>query len=367
MANRHVLIVGAGISGCTLAERFASSGDKVVIIDQRSHVGGNCYDYINDAGIRINKYGPHYFRTNDEVVWEYVNRFSEWTPFEAKCLSVLDGKKVPIPVNINTVNMLFGLRIENEQQMKKWLSSQVLDIAIPKNSEESALKRMGLLLYKKMFENYTLKQWNKHPRELDPSIMDRIPIRFNWDDRYFTEKYQAYPSNGYTQWIYSMLSSPSIEVVLSQRYEDFNSCGFDNILFTGRIDSYFHFKFGSLEYRSLVFDEETLDVEFFQDAVQENYPDAHVPFTRIVEYKRQTHHASLNKTTIVREYPSGEGEPFYPILSPPNILKYQSYQNEAKIAEKDGVYFLGRLANYKYFNMDQAIRNALDFYAKFGS
>ncbi len=365
MTKNKILIIGAGISGATLAERYASIGKKVMIIEKRDHIGGNCYDYTNSIGLRMNKYGPHYFRTNNEEVWEYVQRFSKWRTFEARCVSNIDGKKVPIPVNIDTVNILFGTKIKNEAEMKEFLSKETVDIETPKNSEESALKRVGKTLYEKMFKNYTIKQWDKHPRELHPSVMDRIPVRYNYDDRYFTDKYQMYPVDGYTKIFENMLDHKNIEVRLNTEWDDIKNSidEYEKIFFTGRIDSYFDESLGKLEYRSLRFEEINLDQEWFQKTVQENYPDANVPYTRIVEYKHKTGQVSP-KTTIVKEYPTWEGEPYYPVPSEKNRKIFEQYQKKAESLKGYNIYFVGRLANYKYFNMDEAIKNALDLFKK---
>lgn len=366
MTKNQILIVGAGISGCVLAERYANvKNKKVLVIDKRNHIGGNCYDYINSIGLRVNRYGPHYFRTNDADVWKYVRRFSKWRSFEARCVSHVDGKKVPIPPNIDTVNMIFGTKIETEAEMKKFLSKETINIETAKNSEESAMKRVGKTLYKKMFKNYTTKQWDRDPKELDSNVMDRIPVRFNHDDRYFTDKYQAYPADGYTKIFEQMLVSPNIEVKLNMEWDDMkNSVNkYEKIFFTGRIDSYFNEKFGKLEYRSVRFEEINLDQEWFQEYVQENYPDINIPFTRIVEYKHQTGQAS-SKTTIVKEYPTWGGEPYYPVPTQNNEDIYKKYQKQAESLILKNIYFVGRLANYKYFNMNQAFKNALDLFKK---
>lgn len=365
-SDRKILIVGAGISGCVLAERYANKKKKkVLVIDKRDHIGGNCYDYTNGIGLRINKYGPHYFRTNDELVWSYVQKFSKWRPFEAHCVSHVDGKKVPIPVNIDTINMIFGTNIKTAAEMKKFLAKDTVKIKNPKNSEESALKRVGKTLYEKMFKNYTTKQWGKHPKELDSSVMDRLPVRFSHDSRYSTDKYQMYPVDGYTKIFEKMLNHKNVEVRLNTQWDDIKNSvdEYEKIFFTGRIDSYFDEKLGKLEYRSLRFEEINLDQEWFQDHIQENYPDEDIPYTRIVEYKHKTEQVNP-KTTIVKEYPAWEGEPYYPVPSAKNQRIYKKYQKQAEQLEKNNIYFVGRLANYKYINMDQAFRNALDLFSK---
>lgn len=366
MTKKRILVVGAGISGCVISERFANEKKRqVFIIDKRDHIGGNCYDYVNSIGLRVNKYGPHYFKTNDRKVWDYVKKFSKWRSFEAHVASSVDGKLVPIPVNIDTVNMIFNLNLKSGIEMKKFLSKQTLRIKRPKNSEDAALRKVGKTLYEKMFKNYTIKQWDRDPKDLDPSIMDRIPVYFNRDRRYATNKYQAYPADGYTKIFESMLSSSKIEIRLKTDWEEIKNSAedFEMVFFTGRIDSYFDEKFGKLEYRSLLFEKTNLDQEWFQDTVQVNYPDINIPYTRIVEYKHQTGQKN-KKTTIVKEYPSSNGEPYYPVISKKNIDIYRKYQKQAERLEKKGIYFVGRLANYKYFNMDQAFKNALDLYSK---
>ncbi|MDP1625095.1 MAG: UDP-galactopyranose mutase [bacterium] len=359
-----IVIVGAGISGATLAERYATQlGKRVLVLEKRGHVGGNCHDYINDAGIRVAKYGPHYFRTNDEGVWRYVQSFSSWEPFVPKALSHVNGVDVPIPVNIHTVNALFGTNIETEEQMKAWLEAETDHIIEPKNSEEAALRRIGKRLYELMFKNYTTKQWDMSPCDLDPSVMDRIPVRLNHDDRYFTDKYQMYPTEGYSKIFERMLSNPLIEVRTNSSWESLKDAvgKYEKLFFTGTIDSYFDDNLGKLEYRSLRFEEQTLDQEWYQKSVQVNYPSLDVPFTRIVEYKHQTRQSNP-RTTIVREYPTWDGEPYYPVASQKNKEIYERYQKKAEALEGQGIYFVGRLANYKYFNMDQAFRNSLDLF-----
>ncbi len=365
MNKYDLLIIGAGISGCTLAERFASIGKKVLIIDKRNHIGGNCYDFLDNAGILIPKYGPHFFHTNYEEVWSYVNRFSEWIPYNHKVFSDVNGDGsllVSIPVNINTVNKMFNLKIKNEQEMKKWLEKNVEKIENPKNSEESALNRVGKVLYEKLFKNYTKKQWDKLPSELDSSVMNRIPVRTNFDERYFTDKYQAMPKKGYTKLFEKMLKNPNISVKLNTDFLNYkeNLNEFEMVFFTGRIDSFFQYKFKKLEYRSLKFEFKTIEKEYFQKAAQINYPNTE-EFTRITEIKHATGQKN-KKTTIIYEYPTWEGEPYYPVPTKDNKELYEKYKNEAKKLEPEKIYFVGRLAEYKYFNMDEAFLNALNLF-----
>jgi len=365
MKNFDILIIGAGISGAVLAERYATSGKKVLILEKRSHIAGNCFDYVDDNGILVSKYGAHLFHTNEEEVWQYVNRFSEWYPWEHKVIARVDDKTVPIPVNITTVNTLFGEQIETEAEMQTWLESHRVAIENPQNGEEAVLNRVGPVLYDKMFKHYTKKQWDKYPAELDASVLNRIPVRCNYDDRYFSDKYQALPKGGYTQLFEKILSHPNIEIRLNTDY--FNNreeyVGYEKLFYTGPVDRFFEFKHSlneKLEYRSIVFVRETVDAEYFQENSVVNYPGMEVPYTRIVEYKHFGHQQS-DKTTIVKEFTVDEGDPYYPVPNPRNQEIYAKYKEEAdKLTD---IYFVGRLANYKYFNMDQAFKNALDLFS----
>lgn len=359
-----VLIVGAGLSGAVIAERFASQKNKkILVVDKRTHIGGNCYDFIDENDILINKYGAHLFHTNEEEVWKYIQGFSEWKRWDHRVLGSIEGKMINIPVNINTVNALCRTNIKNENEMDQWLETVQIKYDQINNSEEIAKSRVGEELYKKIFRDYTFKQWNKYPEELDSSVLSRIPIRNNFDDRYFDDRYQALPKKGYTKLIENILTHPNITICLNT---DFFECkvNFNHLIFTGQIDRYFE-KSGlkKLEYRSIEFIEERYkSMNFYQVNSVVNYPELNVPFTRIVEYKhflnQQTPH-----TTIVKEITKDSGEPYYPVLNNKNISLYEKYK---KLSEQEkNVHFIGRLANYKYFNMDQAIKNSLDFYNDF--
>jgi UDP-galactopyranose mutase len=361
-----IIIVGAGISGATIAERYATLlNKKVLILEKRDHIGGNCYDYTNEIGIRISKYGAHIFHTNYEDVWKYVNRFSKWYPYEHTVRGKVDGKLVPIPVNITTVNMLLGEHIQNEKEMLAWLEAHQVKNDHPKNGKEAALARVGQVLYEKIFKNYTKKQWNKYPEELDAEVLNRIPVRANFDEKYFSDTYQALPQNGYTPLFEKMLHSKNITVLLNTDFFDVQKDlhDYEKIFYTGPIDQYFGFKheaLGKLEYRSLRFEHETVDKEFYQEKAVINYPNDEA-FTRIIEYKHLTKQKSP-QTTIVREYSTDEGEPYYPVPNPQNRAIYERYRNEANALGDNGIHFVGRLANYKYFNMDQAFKAALDLF-----
>jgi len=359
-----IVVVGSGISGATIAERYARVlNKKVLVIEKRDYIAGNCYDFHNDAGILISKYGAHIFHTNDEYVWKYLQMFSSWRPYAHTVLSFVDDILVPIPVNITTVNLLFGLHIQTEKEMREWLTTQVIAIDKPANSEELALSRVGKALYEKLFKNYTLKQWDTLPSLLDASIVGRIPVRTNFDPRYFSDKYQAMPAFGYTKLFEKMLSHPNITTQLNTDYFDIKDSlkNFEKLFFTGSIDLYFQKKTAKkLTYRSLRFAFETFDFPYYQTSSVINYPNDH-EFTRIVEYKHLYGQKHL-QTTISKEYPTWNGEPYYPVLSQENLALYKFFKMQAALEEKKGVYFAGRLANYKYFNMDQAFTNALGLF-----
>lgn len=359
-----VLIVGTGLSGSTLAEHFARVlQKKVLIIDKRDHIGGNVYDYVDTTtGIRVGKYGIHMFHTNDLEVWDYVNRFGEWSRWDHKVLSKIDGRYVPVPVNINTVNALCNENIANETEMKDWLDKHQIRNGNPANSEDVALSRVGNVLYNKLFRPYTLKQWNREPRDMDPSVLSRIPVRSNFDDRYFEDKYQALPVNGYTSIVESMLNHPNITIQLNTDWTDIqDKIKYNILIFTGPIDQYFsNSGLPKLEYRSLHFDFEVHRTSgYYQPVAQVNYPETSVPYTRIVEYKHLLNQPS-DYTIITKETSSDTGEPYYPVPTKENQKLYEAYKSLA--TNQHNVHFIGRLASYKYFNMDQAIRCAIDYF-----
>ncbi len=364
-SDYHVCIVGAGLSGAVIAEHFARiENRKVLIIDKRNHVAGNCYDYINENGILVNEYGAHLFHTNDEEVWKYIQRFGEWERWEHQVIGYVDGKLINIPVNITTVNKLCNLNISNEDEMSDWLKNVQFKYKEITNSEQMAKSRVGEQLYEKIFKHYTFKQWNKYPEELDPSVLARVPIRDNFDCRYFVDKYQALPKGGYTKLVAKMLDHPNISIKLNTDYFDIKKhISFDKLIFTGKIDQYFKDRnLDELEYRSIEFiKEDYRNLNYYQINSVVNYPQKNVPYTRIVEYKHFLNQDSPH-TTIVKEISKDNGEPYYPVPTERNISLYGRYKEFAE-KEKD-VYFLGRLANYKYFNMDQAIKNAIDFFHK---
>jgi len=357
----NVLIVGAGLSGCTMARTFADKGISVHIIEKRNHLAGNCYDEINEHGIRVSKYGAHLFHTNSERVWEFVSRFAEWVPWYHKVIGTINGTHFPIPVNITTVNTLCGEDMKTEEDMKEWLNQNTIPNSDPRNSEEVALKRVGPVLYEKIFKEYTFKQWAKYPAELDASVLERIPVRTDDQEGYFSDKYQALPKNGYTDFVRSMIDHPLITFSLETDYTEEMRAQYDFVCYTGPIDLFYADRgYPKLEYRSIVFETEHLPIDQFQPNSVVNYPSNEEPFTRIVEYKHFLNQDVPGRTTIVREYTVGEGDPYYPVPTVRNREIYERYKCLAEEEEERGVFFVGRLANYKYYNMDAAIENALN-------
>jgi UDP-galactopyranose mutase len=353
------LIVGAGFAGSVLAERIATQlGKTCLIVEKRNHIGGNAYDHYDTAGVLLHKYGPHYFRTNSQRVVEYLSQFTEWHPVEYRILSRTNGEFWQFPINLNTFEQLIGHKstsAEMEAQLAKWR----VKIENPKNSEEVIVSQVGWKLYEMFYKNYTRKQWQRDATDLDPSVCGRIPIRTNRDDRYLSERFQALPKGGYTRMFEKMLSDPRIEVRLKTDFREARlQVSFDRLIFTGPIDEYFDHCFGPLPYRSLRFEPETLSQDFFQPVVQVNYPNDY-DFTRIVEIKHATGQ-KLAATTIVREYPQNFApgrEPYYPVPAPDARALYSKYAERAASEEK--VSFIGRLATYRYYNMDQIVGMAL--------
>jgi UDP-galactopyranose mutase len=359
-----VLVVGCGLSGVVIAEKFANVlNKKVLIIDKREHIGGNCYDYYDkDTNILISKYGAHLFHTNSDRVWEYVNRFDKWVRWDHEVYSMVENKLVNIPVNINTINKLCQENIKNMDEMDTWLANNQVKYETITNSEEMAKSRVGITLYEKMIKDYTYKQWGKYPNELDASVLARIPVRNNFDNRYFDDKYQALPEKGYTHFIQKILDNKNIDVRLNTDYFNLDDTAkFETIIYTGPIDQYYSNKqLEKLEYRSIDFQfEKYFNTNYYQPNSVVNYPGLDVPYTRIVEFKHFLNQKSEH-TIIVKEVTTDNGEPFYPVPNSKNLKLYEEYKKFT--LEEKNVHFLGRLANYKYFNMDGAILNALEYF-----
>jgi UDP-galactopyranose mutase len=372
------LIVGAGYAGAVLAERLASqTGRSCLVIDRRDHIGGNSHDFRDAAGVLLHKYGPHYFRSNSDRIVEYLGQFTEWHPVDYKILCHVDGRYWQFPINLNTFEQLIG-RPSTTEEMEATLAEWRIPIEKPVNSEEVIISQVGWQLYEMFFKNYTRKQWKRDPKDLDASVCGRIPVRTNRDDRYLAEKFQALPKEGYTAMFERILNHPQITVQLRTSYDpatrqpvaldgqgsDLSTpITYSHLIYTGMIDEFYGFRFGPLPYRSLRFEPETLDQEFYQPAMQVNYPNDH-DFTRIVEIKHATGQ-QLPQTTIVREYPDDFGpgkEPYYPIPAPDSKAVYDQYA--ALAAGEENVSFVGRLATYRYYNMDQVVGMALAEFEK---
>jgi UDP-galactopyranose mutase len=355
------LIVGAGFAGSVLAERLATrSNKKVLIIDKRAHIGGNAFDHYNEDGILVHKYGPHIFHTNSKDVFDYLSQFTEWRSYEHRVLASVDGQLVPMPINLDTINKMYGLSLTSFE-LEAWFESVAEKVPVIKTSEDVVVSKIGRELYEKFFRNYTRKQWAMDPSELDKSVTSRVPTRTNRDNRYFTDTYQAMPLHGYTRMFENMLAHPNIKVMLNTDYREIaNMIPFKEMIFTGPVDEYFDFKFGKLPYRSLAFKHETLNMETFLPTAVVNYPNEHA-YTRITEFKYLTGQQHP-KTSVVYEFPQAEGDPYYPVPRPENAELYAKYK---KLADQTPhVYFVGRLATYKYYNMDQVVAQSLTLYKK---
>lgn len=355
------LIVGAGFAGSVLAERLASqSGKKILICDRRPHIAGNAYDHYNEAGILVHKYGPHIFHTNSKEVFEYLSNFTEWRQYEHRVLASVDGQLVPMPINLDTINKLYGLNL-TAFELNDFFASVAESKESIRTSEDVVVSKIGRELYEKFFRNYTRKQWGMDPSELDKSVTARVPTRTNRDDRYFTDSYQAMPLYGYTKMFESMLNHPNIKVMLNTDYREIQQMiPYQEMIYTGPVDEFFDYRFGKLPYRSLDFKHETLNQETYQTAAVVNYPNEHL-YTRVTEFKYLTGQEHP-KTSLVYEYPKAEGDPYYPVPRPENAELYKQYKELADATPQ--VHFVGRLATYKYYNMDQVVAQALAIYAK---
>jgi UDP-galactopyranose mutase len=350
------LIVGAGFAGSVAAERLArEAGKRVLLIDRRPHVGGNAYDYFDDAGILVHKYGPHIFHTNSSRVFEYLSQFTDWRPYQHRVRALVDGRLLPIPINLDTVNELYGLSLTSFQ-VEEFFNSIREHVEYVRSSEDVVVSTVGRDLYKKFFRGYTRKQWGVDPSELDAAVTARIPTRTNRDDRYFTDTYQAMPLHGYTRMFEHMLDHPNIKIMLNTDYRDIvGLVPYGAMIYTGPIDEYFEYRYGTLPYRSLAFELRTFDTPTYQPYPVINYPNDYA-YTRVTEFKYLTGQEHT-KTTIVTEYPREVGDPYYPVPRPENATLYARYRS---LAERlPHIHFVGRLATYKYYNMDQVVAQAL--------
>jgi UDP-galactopyranose mutase len=338
----------------------SEANKKVLLVEQRDHIGGNAYDYYNHHGILVHKYGPHIFHTNSKKVFDYLSHFTPWRPYEHRVLASVDGQLVPLPINLTTINMLYGLQL-NCDQVEAFYNLKAQKMDRVRTSEDVVISKVGKELYEKFFKGYTRKQWDLDPSELDASVTSRVPTRTNKDDRYFTDIYQAMPLHGYTKMFRNMLSHPNIKIMLNTDYKEIvDIVPYQRMIFTGPIDSYFNFCYGKLPYRSIEFKFDTFDKETFQSTGTINYPNEY-PYTRITEFKYLTGQKHHN-TSIVYEYPTAEGDPYYPIPRLENAELYKKYQSLAD--SMSNTYFTGRLGTYKYYNMDQVIAQSLALFEK---
>ncbi|MBC9033888.1 UDP-galactopyranose mutase [Sphingomonas sp. JC676] len=363
-AKRYdVMVVGAGFAGAVMAERLARDGGKrVLVVDRRPHIAGNAFDRLDDSGVLIHQYGPHIFHTNSSDIVDYLSRFTQWRPYEHRVLADIDGLRVPMPINRTTLNLLYDLELASDAEAEAFLQSKAEPVEPIVTSADVVISKVGRELYETFFQGYTRKQWGMDPSELDKSVTARVPTRISKDDRYFTDSFQAMPLEGYTRMFERMLDHPNIDLLLGVDFDEARvAYPHDHLVFTGPIDEYFGHRYGKLPYRSLQFRHETVDCEKFQDVAVVNFPSEHVPHTRITEYKHLTGQRCA-KTSLTYEIPSDAGDPYYPIPRPENQALFKRYEALA-LAQRD-VTFVGRLATYRYYNMDQVVGQALATYRR---
>ncbi len=363
MMNCDYLIVGAGITGITAANILANKNKKVVVLEKREHIGGNCYDCYNDDGILIHLYGPHIFHTQHKDVWDYLSQFTDWLPYIHKVKTWVDGKYISFPINIVTFEELFGRPFSSESVVK-WIQSEKVEIPEIKNAEDMVISRMGRTIYEKLFKNYTIKQWGVDAKNLSPEITARIPIRLNREDAFFTDLFQGMPSEGYTAMFNKMLEHENITLITGTDYKSLvGDIHYDKMIFTGPVDEYFDFKFGYLPYRGINFKFKTYDEEKKLPVAVVNYPNDY-EYTRATEFKHMTFQKHP-KTTVCTEVPAsvqielGKTVPSYPILNENSKIEYLKYKSE--IDKLENVAFMGRLGSFQYLNMDICVKNVMDW------
>ena len=355
------LIVGAGFAGSVMAERIATQlNKKVLVVEKRNHIGGNAYDEYDAHGILVHKYGPHILHTNSKMVFDYLSQFTEWRFYEHKVLANLNGELYPIPINRKTINKLYGFDFKNDDEVKSYLDSVRSNHRQIKNSEDIIVSQVGYDLFEKFFRHYTKKHWNLEPKELSPQVCGRIPVRYNDDCMYFTDKYQVMPKEGYTKMFERMLNHTNIDIQLSTDYKEIiNDIKFDKIVYTGPIDYFFDYKFGKLPYRSIRFEFKNYQTKIMQQSAVVNYTDLSKDFTRVTEYKYLSGQ-DTETTSLSYEYSQIDGDPYYPIPTEANRWRYLLYKKEAE--KLYDVIFCGRLAEYQYYNMDQVVANSLKIF-----
>jgi UDP-galactopyranose mutase len=362
-----VLIAGAGYAGSVIAERFASQCDmRVLVVDRRTHIAGNAYDYVDEHGVMVHAYGPHIFHTQSKLVVDYLSQFTDWRPYEHRVVAEVDGRHVPVPINRTTVNELYGLELRSDEDVDAFFAARREQVDHIRTSEDAVVAKVGRDLYEKLFRGYTRKQWERDPSELHASVCARIPVRTNDDDRYFSDWHQAMPADGYTAMFERILSNPNIDVRVGTSLEEVrDEVEHGHLVYTGPIDVFFGSRFGQLPYRSLEWElrnEATPDGGLVLPAGSINYPSFDVEHTRVTEFRRLTGQSPHPSSTLAVEFPRSEGDPYYPIPRDDTRALYRRY--EALAAELHDVTFVGRLARYQYLNMDQVVGQALSTFAK---
>jgi UDP-galactopyranose mutase len=363
MSDRYdTLVVGAGYAGSILAQQLATRCEqRVLVIDRRDHIAGNAFDYYDEHGVLVHRYGPHIFHTTSEKVVDYLSDFTAWRPYEHRVLARVDGMYLPMPINRTTINRLYGLSLTTDAEIERFLEERAEPVERIRNSEDVVVAKVGRDLYEKFFRGYTRKQWQRDPSELHSSVCARIPIRTNEDDRYFTDPFQQLPADGYTAMFRRILDHPLIDVRVDTDYADVkDEVGHDHLVYTGPIDKFFGYRFGALPYRSLEFDlrnEPTPDGGYLQPAASVNEPSEDVPYTRTTEFRWMTGQERHDSSTVAVEYPRSEGDPYYPIPRDDTRALYRRY--EALADDLPDTTFVGRLARYQYLNMDQVVGQAL--------
>jgi len=369
MEKFDFLIVGCGYAGSVLAERIASQlNKKVLIVEKRDHIGGNAFDYYDENGVLVHKYGPHIFHTNFKEVWDYLSIFTEWRYYFHRVLAVVDGKKIPIPFNFNSMHMCFPGKLARkfeEKLIEKYGFNKKVAILDLIDSNDKDLKFLAEYIYEKIFLNYNIKQWGLRPEELDKSVTARVPIFIGLDNRYFQDTYQGVPKNGYTEMFKKMLNHKNIHILLKTDYKEIiDIVKFNKLIYTGPIDYFFDYIYGKLPYRSLKFKFKSINEKFYQEVAQVNFPNEY-EFTRITEYKHITGQENFFSTIAIEfpeEYIIGKNEPYYPIPKLENNKIYNMYRAESN--KYKSILFLGRLSDYKYYNMDQIVARALMTFKK---
>lgn len=361
--SSDIVIIGAGLCGSTIAERLANKENrKVIILEKRNHIGGNVYDFYNDNHILIHKYGPHIFHTSNEEVFAYLSQFTEWIKYKHRVLTFVRGKYLPIPINLTTINKFFGAKLKTEKEVKEFLEKKRnKGINKIKNSRDVIVSKYGEELYNAFIKNYTKKQWDLYPEELDKEVLERLPVRYNENPYYFDDKYQCMPKHGYTEMINKMLNNKNIKIHLKTDYKkSLDKLKFSKLIVTSPIDEFFDYKFGRLKYRCIDFQFETFAQESYQENSVINYPNDY-EFTRITEFNKLTFQMTP-KTTICKEYTSWKGERCYPVPHKEEKQLFKKYLTESK--KLDNIFFAGRLGSYKYLDMDEAVENALNLYKR---